>query len=67
MLRLGPTPIKSAILSYLTTEEVCVEGIIRTIESHQVPDSWKVSVGVAKEREFKRVVTHVFTVSWSRR
>lgn len=44
-----------------------MEGIIRTIESHQVPDSWKVSVGVAKEREFKRVVTHVFTVSWSRR
>lgn len=53
MIRLGPTPIKSAILSYLISEEVCVEDIIRTIESKEVPESCKISVGVAKEREFK--------------
>lgn len=52
MLRLGPTPIKSAILSYLTTDEVCVEDIIKTIESREVPESWKILVGVAKEREY---------------
>lgn len=53
MLRLGQTPIKSAILSYLTAEEVCVEDITRIIEDNEVPDSWKILVGVAKEREFK--------------
>lgn len=53
MIRLGPPPIKSAILSYLTSEEVSVEEIIRTMESKEVPESWKISVGVAKEREFK--------------
>lgn len=53
MLRLGLAPIMSAILSYLTSEEVCVEEIIRTIETGNIPDGWKVSVGVAKEREFK--------------
>lgn len=53
MIRLGPTPIKSAILSYLVSEEVCVEDIIHTIEAKEVPESWKISVGVAKEREFK--------------
>lgn len=53
MLRLGPNPIKSAIPSYLTAEEVCVENVIRTIESKEVPENWKTLVGVAKEREFK--------------
>lgn len=43
MIRLGPSPIKSAILSYLISEEVCVEDIIRTIESQKIPDSWKIS------------------------
>lgn len=30
-----------------------MEDIIRTIETGNVPESWKVSFGVAKEREFK--------------
>lgn len=53
MLRLRPTPIKTAIFSYPTSDEVCVEDIIKTIESGEVPENWKILVGVAKESEFK--------------
>lgn len=53
MLKLRPTPIKSAVLSHITSDEVCVEDIIKTIESGEVPESWKILVGVAKEWEFK--------------
>lgn len=52
-LRLNPTPVKSAILSYLTSEYVSVQEIIETIETGHIPDSWKIIVGVPKEREFK--------------
>nr|WPR17567.1 MAG: RNA-dependent RNA polymerase [Beetle nyamivirus] len=57
----GPLPTsKSVIIRYLETPIVSVKDILDLIERNVIPESWRIIVGVAKEREQKEVDARFF-------
>lgn len=49
-----PRQSNNVIMQYIEREEVNVQEIIDTVSKGTVPKDWKVTVGVAKEREMKK-------------
>lgn len=49
-----PRQSNNVIMQYIDREEVNVRTIIETVSRGEVPREWKVTVGVAKEREMKK-------------
>lgn len=49
-----PRESNNVIMQYVSREEVNVRDIITTVSKGQVPPEWKVTLGVAKEREMKK-------------
>lgn len=49
-----PRQNTNVILQYIERDEVHVKQIIETVSRKEVPKSWKITVGVAKDREMKK-------------
>ncbi|CAB3241750.1 unnamed protein product [Arctia plantaginis] len=55
-----PRESNNVIMQYIGREEVNVKNIIQTVSEKKIPKSWKVTVGVAKEREMKKTKARFF-------
>ncbi|CAG9557920.1 unnamed protein product [Danaus chrysippus] len=49
-----PRESNNVIMQYLSRDKVNVRDIISTVSQDRIPRDWKVTVGVAKEREMKK-------------